>query len=89
MSQNLRKESGFEVTDKINIMIKKHESLNKAINQHMENVNFDNPTIINLICVKFEINLFINTQKNIPAEITSFSRQLKLRTCKLFKTDYM
>ena len=36
--QNYRKESGFEVTDKINIMILKHESLNKAINQHKENI---------------------------------------------------
>jgi len=34
--QNYRKESGFEVTDKINIMIMKHESLNKAIDQHRE-----------------------------------------------------
>jgi isoleucyl-tRNA synthetase len=36
--QNYRKESGFEVTDKINIMIMKHESLNKAIDQHRENI---------------------------------------------------
>jgi isoleucyl-tRNA synthetase len=36
--QNYRKESGFEVTDKINIMIKKHASLNKAIDQHRENI---------------------------------------------------
>jgi isoleucyl-tRNA synthetase len=36
--QNYRKESGFEVTDKINIMIMKHDSLNKAIDQHSENI---------------------------------------------------
>ena len=36
--QNYRKESGFEVTDKINIMIMKHELLNKAIDQHKENI---------------------------------------------------
>jgi isoleucyl-tRNA synthetase len=36
--QNYRKESGFEVTDKINIMIMKHEALNKAIDQHRENI---------------------------------------------------
>ena len=36
--QNYRKESGFEVTDKINIMIMKHESLNKAIDLHRENI---------------------------------------------------
>jgi isoleucyl-tRNA synthetase len=36
--QNYRKESGFEVTDKINIMIMKHESLNMAIDLHRENI---------------------------------------------------
>ena len=36
--QNYRKESGFEVTDKINIMIKKHASLNKAIDRHKGNI---------------------------------------------------
>jgi isoleucyl-tRNA synthetase len=32
--QNIRKESGFEVTDKINIQISKHEAINEAINLH-------------------------------------------------------
>jgi isoleucyl-tRNA synthetase len=36
--QNYRKESGFEVTDKINISILKHEALNKAIDQHRKNI---------------------------------------------------
>jgi isoleucyl-tRNA synthetase len=36
--QNYRKESGFEVTDKINIMILKNESLNRAIDRHRENI---------------------------------------------------
>lgn len=36
--QNYRKESGLAVTDKINIMIMKHESLNKAIDQHKGNI---------------------------------------------------
>ncbi|MFC2115559.1 isoleucine--tRNA ligase [Bacteroidota bacterium] len=34
--QNYRKESGFDVTDKINILIMKHESLNEAITHHKE-----------------------------------------------------
>lgn len=34
--QNLRKESGFEVTDKINIDIKKHEAINEAIDRHRD-----------------------------------------------------
>jgi isoleucyl-tRNA synthetase len=32
--QNLRKESGFEVTDKIDVQIMAHESFNKAIEKH-------------------------------------------------------
>jgi isoleucyl-tRNA synthetase len=32
--QNLRKESGFEVTDKINIKIAKHEAINDAVTEH-------------------------------------------------------
>ncbi len=32
--QNLRKESGFDVTDKINIRIRKHDSLNEAVEKH-------------------------------------------------------
>ena len=34
--QNIRKESGFEVTDKINIEIEKNEAINKAIEKHKE-----------------------------------------------------
>jgi isoleucyl-tRNA synthetase len=34
--QNIRKESGFEVTDKVEIRIKKNESLNQAIEIHKE-----------------------------------------------------
>ena len=32
--QNLRKDSGFEVTDKIKIQIKKVDAINKAIEHH-------------------------------------------------------
>jgi len=32
--QNLRKDSGFEVTDKISISIQKHEAINAAIEEH-------------------------------------------------------
>ena len=34
--QNYRKESGFDVTDKINIQIQKHEYTDEAINKHKE-----------------------------------------------------
>lgn len=32
--QNIRKESGFEVTDKVNIKIEKHKKINQAIEHH-------------------------------------------------------
>ncbi len=32
--QNIRKESGFEVTDKVNIQIVKHDAINQAINSY-------------------------------------------------------
>jgi isoleucyl-tRNA synthetase len=34
--QNLRKESGFDVTDKITVTIRKHDSLNEAVNNHKD-----------------------------------------------------
>jgi isoleucyl-tRNA synthetase len=34
--QNLRKDNGFDVTDKINIEIQKHEALNNALDNHRE-----------------------------------------------------
>jgi isoleucyl-tRNA synthetase len=32
--QNIRKESGFEVTDKINVLLEKHELISKAVELH-------------------------------------------------------
>jgi len=37
--QNYRKESGFEVTDKINISILKHQAINKAIEKHSDYIS--------------------------------------------------
>jgi len=37
--QNYRKESGFEVTDKINVLIQKEDSLNEAINIHKDYIS--------------------------------------------------
>ena len=34
--QNLRKESGFDVTDKIKILIRQHEALNDAVEKHKD-----------------------------------------------------
>ena len=37
--QNYRKESGFDVTDKINIQIKKHNYINRAIEKHKQYIS--------------------------------------------------
>jgi len=37
--QNMRKESGFEVTDKINIQIQKHEAVNKAVENYKDYIS--------------------------------------------------
>jgi isoleucyl-tRNA synthetase len=34
--QNIRKESGFDVTDKINVWIEKHELISDAVTTHAE-----------------------------------------------------
>jgi isoleucyl-tRNA synthetase len=34
--QNLRKESGFEITDRINLSIQKHEKINAAVNNNLD-----------------------------------------------------
>jgi isoleucyl-tRNA synthetase len=34
--QNLRKESGFDVTDKIDVLIEKHELISSAVEKHAE-----------------------------------------------------
>ena len=37
--QNIRKESDFEVTDKINVLIKKHDSFNEALIKHRDYIS--------------------------------------------------
>jgi isoleucyl-tRNA synthetase len=37
--QNLRKDSGFEVTDKIRIHIQSHEGINAAVAKHQEYIS--------------------------------------------------
>ena len=37
--QNLRKESGFDVTDKIRVEIRKNDSINKAVTKHREYIS--------------------------------------------------
>ena len=34
--QNLRKDSGFDVTDKISVEIQKHDAVNEAVKKHID-----------------------------------------------------
>ncbi len=48
--QNLRKDSGFEVTDKISLSIQKHDLINSAINTHKQYISSQTlATSINLV----------------------------------------
>ncbi|RLD62901.1 MAG: isoleucine--tRNA ligase, partial [Bacteroidetes bacterium] len=48
--QNLRKDRGFDVTDKITLNIQKHELINKAINSHKQYIGSQTlATTINLV----------------------------------------
>jgi isoleucyl-tRNA synthetase len=59
--QNYRKESGFDVTDKINIFIQKHEFTDEAIIKHKE-------YIVSQTLAK-EINLADNLDKNTSRQV--------------------
>ena len=52
--QNLRKESGFDVTDKIEIEIQNHESVNHAVEKHKSYIGAQ--TLANSITLTSEIH---------------------------------
>ena len=48
--QNLRKDSGFEVTDKVNIQIQRHEAINEALEAHKDYIGQQTlAAVINLV----------------------------------------
>jgi isoleucyl-tRNA synthetase len=70
--QNLRKDSGFDVTDKIKIEILKHEAINEAIIRHSEYigaqtlaVNIDLVETLNSDAKEIEIDEDIKTSMKI------------------------
>jgi isoleucyl-tRNA synthetase len=70
--QNIRKESGFEVTDKIHINLEKQEMLDKAVEEHREyissqtlalTINFhDQLEQNNTLCVEIDNNISTHIQ---------------------------
>ena len=68
--QNLRKESGFEVTDKIDIKIKKHDFINSAIHRHGEYISMQ--TLANSITLVDELELSNAKAVEIDNEIETF-----------------
>ncbi len=68
--QNLRKDSGFEVTDKINIQIQKHDFINKAI--HNYKTYICSQTLANSISIVDELEQSKSISVEIDNEIETF-----------------
>lgn len=69
--QNIRKESGFEVTDKINIEIEKHDLLNDAIEAHRGYISSQTLAVSINLLNKMEQNdaLCVEIDNNISTRI--------------------
>jgi isoleucyl-tRNA synthetase len=59
--QNLRKESGFEVTDKISLIIQKHELINSAVELHKNYIGTQT--------LALQIELVDNLEPNISKSV--------------------
>ena len=69
--QNHRKDQGFEVTDRIDIILKNEFELEKAIK---ENINYIlNETLANTL--KFESNIL----KGTPVEFDNFKTEIRIK----------
>lgn len=69
--QNIRKESNFDVTDKIKIKIQKHELINKAIEKHTDYIGTQTLAISIDLVDKFEQNSahFVEIDEEIKTNI--------------------
>lgn len=61
--QNLRKDSGFDVTDKIKLEIQKHDAINKAIEIHKVYIASET------LCADIQLVDVINNENKKPVEI--------------------
>ena len=68
--QNIRKDSGFEVTDKIDIQIKKHDFINSAINNFKSYICTQ--TLANSISIVDELEQSSSNSVEIDNEIETF-----------------
>ena len=68
--QNLRKDSGFEVTDKILLSIQKHNLINEAINIHKDFIC--SQTLANSIILLDNLDPNTAKQVEIDDEISTF-----------------
>ncbi|MFC2118494.1 isoleucine--tRNA ligase [Bacteroidota bacterium] len=73
--QNMRKDSGFEVTDKINIEILQHNAINNAINNNMEYIAVQ--TLANTIMLVEKLDKKNSKAIEIDSEINTFIRICK------------
>ncbi|MFC2151442.1 isoleucine--tRNA ligase [Bacteroidota bacterium] len=69
--QNIRKDSNFDVTDKIEIQIQRHELINKAIEKHKEYIGTQTLAKTIELVDKFEQNLvhFVEIDEEIKTNI--------------------
>ena len=70
--QNLRKESGYEVTDKIRIQIQRHEAFNKAVQKHTDYIG--SQTLANTIELVDHLNDQNARKVEIDDQIETFIR---------------
>jgi isoleucyl-tRNA synthetase len=70
--QNLRKESGYEVTDKISIQIQRHEAFNRAVQKHADYIG--SQTLANTIELVDHLNDQNARKVEIDEQIETFIR---------------
>ena len=74
--QNLRKDSGFEVTDKIEIRIKKHEALNEALENFKSHIG--NQTLANLVELVDELDEGSSREVELEGGIATLINIIKI-----------
>jgi len=75
--QNLRKESGFDVTDKILIEIQKHPAINTAIEQHTNYIA--SQTLAKSIELKKKLNGKYSSKVEIDEELSTLINIIKIK----------
>ena len=68
--QNLRKESGFDVTDKISVEIQRHDAINQAVEKHLDYIGMQTlARKINLVDALDQDSTEIEIDENIRTKI--------------------